>query len=186
MVLLRRLIASIALVSFSLIPLSSTFLWFTKHVEASETVEEVKEKEDIMKTMIANLGRKTLAIDLSAQRARAIENGVLVSEYKISSGARTTPTPVGRFQVHRKQPLRVSNLDLPYRMPYYMAFTSSESHGIHALPYLGRSAGSSGYWHEARSHIGIPVSHGCIRLLPEDAEKLYEWVEEGIPVLINI
>ncbi|MEK7136820.1 MAG: L,D-transpeptidase, partial [Patescibacteria group bacterium] len=60
-----------------------------------------------------------------------------------------------------------------------------ESHGFHALPYLGKSPESSGFWQEARSHIGIPVSHGCIRLLPEDAENVYEWVEVGTKVYIS-
>jgi hypothetical protein len=70
-------------------------------------------------------------------------------------------------------------------MPYYMAFTESQSHGLHALPYLGSGPESSGYWQEALDHIGIPVSHGCVRLLPDDAEKLFRELEVGTPVYIN-
>jgi lipoprotein-anchoring transpeptidase ErfK/SrfK len=103
----------------------------------------------------------------------------------VRSGAYDKPTPKGTFEIHRKQKLRVSNLDVPYRMPYYMAFTESESHGFHALPFLGKNPESSDFWQEARSHIGIPVSHGCVRLLPEDAAKVYEWVEVGTKVYIS-
>ena len=131
------------------------------------------------------MGRKAIVIDLSEQRARLIERGNIHATFQVSSGARDTPTPKGKFQIHRKQTLRVSSLDVPYRMPYYMAFTPNGSHGLHALPYLGQSPESSDFWQEAMSHIGIPVSHGCVRLLPEDAAALFEWVEVGTKVYIN-
>jgi lipoprotein-anchoring transpeptidase ErfK/SrfK len=70
-------------------------------------------------------------------------------------------------------------------MPYYMAFKESGSHGLHALPYLGDNKESSLFWQEARSHIGIPVSHGCVRLLPEDIKELFGWAELGTPIYIQ-
>ncbi len=124
-------------------------------------------------------------IDLSDQKATLIQNGSIIAKYPVSSGAWETPTPKGKFQVYRKQELRISNLDVPYRMPYYMAFTPTESHGLHALPYLGNIATNSDYWHEALDHIGRPVSHGCVRFLPEDAEAVFEWAEVGTPVIIG-
>jgi len=128
---------------------------------------------------------QAIYIDLSDQKASLIENGEIIRSYPVSSGAWETPTPRGTFQIHRKQDLRISNQDVPYRMPYYMAFTKSESHGLHALPYLGNIANNSDYWHEALDHIGRPVSHGCVRLLPEDAVALFEWAELGTPVIIS-
>src|SRR3989344_4776660 len=71
--------------------------------------------------------------------------------YPVSSGAADTPTPVGGFRIWRKQTLRVSNLETPYRMPNYMAFTENQGYGLHALPYLGGSSETSSFWHEARS-----------------------------------
>jgi hypothetical protein len=67
-----------------------------------------------------------------------------------------------------------------------MAFTPNEAFGLHGLPYLGRAAEDSAYWREARAHIGIPVSHGCIRFLPEEAAEIYEWADVGTPVFIRI
>lgn len=129
--------------------------------------------------------RRLIYIDLSNQQATVVDDGEIIAHYPVSSGALDTPTPTGSFQIHRKQKLRVSNLETPYRMPYYMAFTESQSHGLHALPYLGNGPESSAFWHEARTHIGHPVSHGCVRLLPEDAEKLFEWAEVGTAVVIK-
>ena len=34
-------------------------------------------------------------------------------------------------------------------------------------------------------HIGLPVSHGCIRLLNDDVIALFDLVEEGTPLLIS-
>ena len=181
-ILLRRIFAGTILLSFCIIPFSIPFLWGNTTAEAAIPLIV---KPDTAGNIIANLGRKSIILDLKMQRARTIEKGVVVAEFQISSGAAVTPTPVGKFEIHRKQELRVSNLETPYRMPYYMAFTKSESHGLHALPYLGGSAANSGYWQEALTHIGTPVSHGCVRFLPEDAAKLYEWVEVGTAVYIS-
>jgi len=128
---------------------------------------------------------QVIHIDLSDQNVTLIENGAIITKYPVSSGAWETPTPTGKFKIHLKQKLRISSQATPYRMPYYLAFTESHSHGLHALPYLGDEREDSDYWHEARSHIGIPVSHGCVRFLPEDAEAVFEWAEVGTAVIIG-
>ncbi len=158
---------------------------FADYALLQEHLRSVQEGIRILEARLAGIGRKTIYIDLSEQKAMVIEKGNIIARYPVSSGAWETPTPKGEFQVHRKQTLRVSSLDVPYRMPYYMAFTENGSHGLHALPYLGESPQSSGFWQEARSHIGIPVSHGCVRFLPEDAAALFDWAEVGTKVYIN-
>jgi hypothetical protein len=30
------------------------------------------------------------------------------------------------------------------------------------------------YWH---NNFGYPMSHGCVNMRPEDAEKIYNWVD---------
>ncbi len=127
---------------------------------------------------------KEITIDLGAQIMFLLEDGVPVHMYPVSTGKASTPTPVGEFQVYRKQELRISGLGTPYRMQYYLSFTKSGSMGMHSLPYLGVSPSSSNYWFEALDHIGIPVSHGCVRLLPDDSFALFEWAEVGTPVHI--
>lgn len=130
-------------------------------------------------------GFKEIYIDLGVQMMFLLEHGVPIHMYPVSTGAQSTPTPVGEFEVHRKQELRISGLATPYRMQYYLSFTKSGSMGMHALPYLGDSPASSNYWFEALDHIGIPVSHGCVRLLPDDALTLYQWTDVGTPVHIS-
>ncbi len=131
-------------------------------------------------------GSKAIHIYLKEQKAFLTEHGNVVKTYRISSGASDTPTPRGTFKIYRKQELRVSKQAVPYRMPYYMAFTKNYAFGLHALPYLGSSRENSAYWQEAQNHIGIPVSHGCVRFLPEEAVEIYEWVDVGVPVYIQL
>lgn len=154
-----------------------------KHTIPTETFGENASVEAMTASGIVL--QKEISIDLGQQIMFMLEDGIPVRMFPISSGKTITPTPVGLFQVHRKQELRISRQVVPYRMPYYLSFTKSGSHGMHALPYLGVSPASSWYWSEALDHIGTPVSHGCVRLLPEDALALYEWAEVGIPVTIS-
>ena len=130
-------------------------------------------------------GAKAIWIYLGTQEAFLTEYGIIVKTYQISSGAPATPTPRGEFQIYKKEDLRVSGQAVPYRMPKYMSFTKNSAFGLHSLPYLGVSAESSGFWSEALSHIGVPVSHGCVRFLPDEANEIYEWADIGIPVFIQ-
>ncbi len=158
---------------------------FDRFTTAKRYVAALTERRNAYKTYVNRVADQAVHIDLSDQKLSLVQNGEIIATYPVSSGAPHTPTPRGTFQIHRKQTLRISQQETPYRMPYYMAFTKSQSHGMHALPYLGAYPGSSGYWQEAESNIGNPVSHGCVRLLPEDAETVYEWIEIGTPVHID-
>jgi len=58
-------------------------------------------------------------------------------------------------------------------MLWWMAITSSGSHGIHATspPFY--------------QYLGEPASHGCIRQHRTDAHTLYEMVDVGTPVYVS-
>lgn len=134
---------------------------------------------------LVSSGSKAIWIFLGTQVALLTESGVVIKSYQISSGAPATPTPQGEFKIHKKQEMRVSSQAVAYRMPYYMSFTRNSAFGLHGLPYLGGSAETSAYWNEALSHIGTPVSHGCVRFLPAEAVEIYAWADRGIPVFIQ-
>jgi len=105
-----------------------------------------------------------------------------VWEMQMSSGAYNTPTPRGTYKVLTKQELRIGGKAPHYRMPYFQLW-DSRGYGIHALPYLASDGGT--FWSEALTDIGIPVSHGCIRTLPDDALQLYEFTSIGTPVWVR-
>lgn len=125
---------------------------------------------------------RSIEIDLSEQEMYAKFGDTRVWSMQISSGASATPTPRGTYSILSKQTLRIGGQAPHYRMPYFMMWRA-DGYGIHALPYLGSDGGA--FWSEALDHIGIPVSHGCIRTLPEDAEMLYYFSSVGLKLEIH-
>lgn len=111
---------------------------------------------------------KWIEVDLSDQTLIAWENGEKKYEFIISSGKPWTPTVIGEYQIWIK--LRFANMKggskemgdyyfLP-NVPFVMYFY--KGYGLHGT-----------YWH---NNFGTPMSHGCVNMKTEDAEKIFEWV----------
>jgi len=133
--------------------------------------------------MTVNLnGEKEYLVDLSDQTMTFKLDGKIIREFKVSTGAAKTPTPVGNHKIMMKQEVRVGSKPPHYVMPKFMMFKSG-GYALHALPSLKHDGGV--FWTEARSHIGRPVSHGCIRMLPEDADLAYEITDIGTKVTVQ-
>ena len=99
-------------------------------------------------------------IDLSDQRLRVYVNGGLQHEWKVSTARRGYRTPVGNYR-----PIRLER-DWHSRkydwapMPYSVFFHGGYAiHGTTDIRNLGR-----------------PASHGCVRLHPDNAAKLFNLV----------
>ncbi len=128
------------------------------------------------------LGRKEgryIEVDLSTQRMHLIEGNQYHKTFIISTGKWDMPTPIGEFSIRNHYLDVGSKRYAPLRMKYWMAITGDGAYGIHQLPYWpgGRQEGTN--------HLGTPVSHGCIRLGPEDAPYVYEWATDGTAVFIH-
>jgi len=50
---------------------------------------------------------------------------------------------------------------------------------IHELPYW-----PNGY-REGENHLGVKVSHGCVRLGIGPAKYVFDWAEIGTPVYVH-
>jgi len=120
---------------------------------------------------------KYIDINLTNQVLSIFEDGKLLDNYMISSGKRGMNTPVGAHKIYNKFPRPFSKKYGLY-MPNWMAFTPTGSHGIHELPEW-----PNGY-KEGENHLGIPVSHGCVRLGVNASKRVYDWAEIGIPVIV--
>jgi hypothetical protein len=128
-----------------------------------------------------NAERK-IVVDVSDQEMYVYLGDKIIRTFRVSTGKRSTPTPYGETKITLKQWVRVGASPPHYIMPRFMMFRAG-GYGIHALPSLGNDRGR--FWTEARSHIGISVSHGCIRLLPEDADFLFEFTPIGTTVVVR-
>lgn len=120
---------------------------------------------------------KYIDIHLDTQILSIFEDGKLLDSFLISSGKKGMGTPTGTFKVYNKHPRAWSRTYGLY-MPYWMAFFSSGKYGIHELPEW------PGGYKEGANHLGIPVSHGCVRLGIGPAKTVYEWAEVGTPVVV--
>lgn len=120
--------------------------------------------------------QKSIIIRLGTQRLEQRVDGIAISSFPVSTGKRSMPTPVGTFKVLDKIP-RAWSSSAKLWMPYWMHF-SGRGHGIHELPEWpnGRKEGA---W-----HLGVPVSHGCVRLGVGPARLLYNWTPIGTPVTV--
>jgi lipoprotein-anchoring transpeptidase ErfK/SrfK len=114
---------------------------------------------------------RRIEIDLSEQRLSAWEGNRRVYSSRISTGKRSTPTPIGRFQItskYRTHRMRGRGYDIP-DVPYAMYFYGG--YAIHGA-----------YWH---NRFGTPVSHGCVNLPVAQARKLYSWAQTGTTVIVR-
>jgi len=127
-------------------------------------------------------GGKNILVDLSEQKMYVKIGDAVVRTFPVSTGAPGHPTPPGTFKIFLKQQVRVAGSAPHYIMPLFQEFKAG-GYGIHALPSLGNDHGI--FWREALNHIGSPRSHGCVRLLPKDAQYVWDFTEMGTPMTIR-
>lgn len=111
--------------------------------------------------------RLHLVIYLGKQRGVCKVGEKVIRNFKICSGKRSTPTPKGHFHVIEKHEKHKSNLYNNADMSYFMRLTVNGV-GLHQGP--------------VRSY---PASHGCIRLMRDDAHFLFKHCAVGTAVFIE-
>ena len=121
---------------------------------------------------------KYIDISLEHQNLVIFEDGKALDAFLISSGRKGFNTPMGTFKIENKSP-RAWSKTYSLWMPDWMAFLPTGQMGIHELPEW------PGGYKEPATHLGTPVSHGCIRLGVGPAKQVYDWAEIGTPVVIH-
>ncbi len=119
---------------------------------------------------------KYIDISVPNQTMTLFEDGRKINSFLVSTGKYGMPTPPGTFSVKKKELNHWSStygLWMPFSMNFYGAYY------IHELPYW-----PSGY-REGENHLGIRVSHGCVRLGIGPAEYVFNWSEIGTPVYVH-
>lgn len=131
--------------------------------------------------------RQGIVINLSELRLFYYADDETVMTFPIGIGREGWQTPLGATTIAKKRPkpswtppesIREESPELPEVMPA----GPSNPLGNYAL-----NLAWSGYLIHGTNRpysVGKRSSHGCIRLYPEDIEKLFEMVEEGTPVTI--
>jgi hypothetical protein len=125
-------------------------------------------------------GEKWIDVNLTKQTLMLYEGETPVYVTLISSGEagledpeHTTATKRGIFRIHTKHiaATMASNEvgeEFELRDVPYVQYFDKEGYALHGA-----------YWHD---RFGIPKSHGCINLAPEDARRIFFWTEPRLPV----
>lgn len=127
-----------------------------------------------------------LDVSLSTQRITVIQDNAVVAQYLISSGGWRTPTPIGTFYIFNKISEAYSP-DYKLWMPMWNGLATSPDgtgylgYGIHALVCWDKACTNR----EGVTHIGTPVSHGCIRVDDNGIPWIYNNAPIGTPVVIH-
>ncbi len=109
----------------------------------------------------ANAASVEARIDLSDQKMRVYQNGRLRYTWKVSTGRRGYVTPTGSYGPTRMHEMWYSRKYNMSPMPHSIFFRGGYAvHGTDAIKKLGQTA-----------------SHGCIRLHPANAKRLFKMVK---------
>jgi peptidoglycan hydrolase-like protein with peptidoglycan-binding domain len=106
-----------------------------------------------------------IVVDLDARRLTVYSEGKPFKSYPVAIGKPSTPSPVGNWKIVNKGMwgggfgTRWMGLNVPFGR-----------YGIHGT--------------NQPNSIGSAASHGCIRMLNQHVEELYQWVSYGTPVKI--
>lgn len=123
-----------------------------------------------------NTGQHIL-VDISDQRLYAFEHSVLRDTFLISSGLPQYETPRGMFDIMAKLPTHT------YRWVY--GENDSRNYEIPNVKWNLRFKRHF-YIHSANWHnnFGEKMSHGCVNVHQDNAERLFKWATDGARVEI--
>jgi len=149
----------------------------------------------------AAIPTKEVRIYRKTQQAEWLEDGYVVATLPISSGKSGYATPAGQYKI-MNHILNAYSSEYKLWMPNWMGLSSNKygflGYGMHALPYWnvnparyeegkiypGGRLYTQGRLYEGYSHLGVAVSHGCVRWGIREAEIMYNWAPEGTPVIV--
>lgn len=106
----------------------------------------------------------------------SINNWDKIKSFKCSTGIESEKTPTGIFDVRERGAWFFSdkyNQGGKYWVQFYGDYL------FHSVPYNKEQSEVVDYT------LGVPASHGCIRLKTEDAKWIYDNIESGTKVIIN-
>jgi len=160
----------------------------------SDTTGERSVRADLKKTQpkvtTARLARRystVLAVDRSRYRVTLFKRLKRVRSYPIAVGQAGLETPAGRYTIQNKA---INPAWSVPNSPWAGSLAGSVIPG--GAPnnplksrWLGVYDGVGLHGTSDRGSIGTNASHGCIRMLVEDIEKLYDRVPVGTPIFIN-
>jgi hypothetical protein len=107
---------------------------------------------------------KFIGVSRRVQAFGAYEYGRLVRWGPTSTGKASTPTDSGLFFTNWKSRSAISTDDPSWILDWYVNIIALKGVAFHQYDLPGK-----------------PASHGCVRLLEEDARWIYRWSDQWVP-----
>jgi lipoprotein-anchoring transpeptidase ErfK/SrfK len=130
---------------------------------ATKKQQETKVKETTVHPQMPLV----IAVSIGSQRVKIYDANGLFAEAPVSTGMAGHPTPQGVFSVIEKDRYHHSNIYSGAPMPFMQRIT----------------------WGGVAMHAGVlpgyPASHGCIRMPPDFATKMWGWTKMGARVFVT-
>jgi len=126
-----------------------------------------KEATKVKETTVHPQAPLVIAVSIGAQRVKIYDANGFFAEAPVSTGMAGHPTPMGVFSVIEKDRYHHSNIYSGAPMPFMQRIT----------------------WGGVAMHAGVlpgyPASHGCIRMPPDFATKMWGWTKMGARVFVT-
>ena len=125
-------------------------------------------------------------LSLSAKQVRLFQGNNLIQQYPVAVGRPGWETPVGQFEVQTKI------IAPAWRHPFEgYVIPSGDPKNPLGQRWIGfwtdgdNWVGFHGTSDSLRPSIGTAASHGCVRMLDEDIQAMYDLIAVGTPVVVT-
>jgi len=139
-----------------------------RHIHTGDTLVIPEASADLMGIVrfpiqleVARKIPKLVLVSRRVQAFGAYESGTLVRWGPTSTGKKSTPTPAGLYHANWKAKKRRSSVNQSWILPWCFNLDDIAGISFHQFDLPG-----------------YPASHGCVRLLEQDAKWIYDWAEQ--------
>ncbi|MEM9264654.1 MAG: L,D-transpeptidase [Cyanobacteria bacterium P01_F01_bin.13] len=174
----------------SLLELQDPFGWKITGTKSNEAFSNLNTSISInngRRPGFANIPRQSdiqIVVHLSARKIDVYQRGSIIKQYLVAIGQAEWETPEGSFQVIQKSDYPA--WQHPITGEIIPAGNKNNPLGSRWIGFLSSNDGEIGFHGtNEESLIGEAISHGCIRMLNEDVEDLYTYVEVGTSVTVK-
>jgi murein L,D-transpeptidase YcbB/YkuD len=130
--------------------------------------------------------KNSIVINIPSRTLDLYVDGKVKKTYPVGVGRAQFPTPTGQFKVIRK--VVNPGWENPYKPVGYSRIQAGSTNPL-GTRWIGFKADSKGefgiHGTDSPQSVGKFSSHGCVRMLVEDAEELFEYININTPVHVT-
>ena len=124
-----------------------------------------------------------VVVQLDERKVEVYKKGEIIKEYLIAIGQADWETPEGSFSIIQKSEYPIWQHPITGEI---VPVGKANPLGSRWIGFFSSSDGEIGFHGtNEESLIGEAISHGCIRMLNEDIEDLYTYVDIGTTVIVQ-